>query len=51
MNLLEKVQSKWQDIDVSNCDELFKDTLEKVVVKILLTVCVVFRCGSGHLPF
>lgn len=33
MNLLEKVQNKWQDIDVSNCNELFKDTLAKVVLK------------------
>jgi len=33
MSMLEKVQSRWQDIDVSNSEVLFKDTLEKVISK------------------
>ena len=33
MNLLEKVQEKWQEIDVSNCNELFRDTLKQVIYK------------------
>lgn len=33
MTMLEKVQSRWNDIDISNCDELFKETLEKVISK------------------
>ena len=33
MNLLEKVQSKWQDIDISNCDKLFRDALDMVIAK------------------
>ena len=33
MSLLEKVQSKWQDIDVSHCDELFCNALDEVIAK------------------
>lgn len=33
MKLLEKVQNKWKDIDVSDSDVLFKDSLEKVIRK------------------
>lgn len=33
MKLLEQVMSKWNDIDISDCDTLFEDTLEKVIKK------------------
>lgn len=33
MTILEKVQSKWNDIDVSECDALFKATIDQVVQK------------------
>jgi unsaturated chondroitin disaccharide hydrolase len=33
MSLLEKVQNKWKDIDITNSDALFKDTIDKVISK------------------
>lgn len=33
MTILEKVQGKWNNIDISNCDILFKNTIEQIVKK------------------
>lgn len=38
MSLLEKVKNRWTDIDISNCEKLFKDTLEIVMNKTTMNI-------------
>lgn len=33
MTILKKVQNRWNDIDISNCDILFQDTIKHVITK------------------
>lgn len=47
MTLLEKVQSKWNDIDISNCDTLFRETIRQVVNKTAANI----ERFNGQFPF
>lgn len=38
MSLLEKVENKWLDIDITDCDVLFKETMERVIHKTSLNI-------------
>ena len=33
MTILQKVQNRWTDIDISGCDALFRETLDQLVRK------------------